>query len=371
MAMALLELGQSACQILIPKAVQQLIDAASALNGSGGSVWTVLAGPMKFFVLLNLGILVFSRSSGSILVLVGPALRRRVRNSLYRYLQGHSQRYFMGNFAGSLSNRIAEVANGVNHSLWTVLFDFWPVAVTLGVSLILLAQVYAPLAAVLAIWSVVYVVISYALALRCREYARKFAAARSAVSGKIVDAVTNVMNSKLFARNHHERRYLSHYIDHEVKAARRTFWFMERMKWFQFIATLSLQVGMIAFAARLWMDQRITVGSFAMVTSLLLLVINDLRNLSRRFLEFFEYIGNIADGVGVIIRPHEITDTPGARELSAPRGEIRFENVHFAYAGGMEVFKGLNITIRSGERVGMVGFSGSGKSTFVNLIQRL
>ena len=107
----------------------------------------------------------------------------------------------------------------------------------------------------------------------------------------------------LFARNAHERGYLSHYLDHEVKAARRTFWFMERMRWFQFVATLSLQVGLIAYAARLWMDQNISVGSFAMVASLLLLVINDLRNLSRRFLEFFEYVGNITDGVGIIVRP--------------------------------------------------------------------
>jgi ATP-binding cassette, subfamily B, bacterial len=91
--------------------------------------------------------------------------------------------------------------------------------------------------------------------MRCREYAKQFAAARSAVSGKIVDAVTNVMNSKLFARNEHERGYLSRYLDHEVKAARRTFWFMERMRWFQFVATLSLQVGMDHFG-RLLRDGR-------------------------------------------------------------------------------------------------------------------
>jgi ATP-binding cassette, subfamily B, bacterial len=372
LAILLLELGQAACQILIPKAVQRLIDAATVLtHPASGSPWTALAGPMKFFVLLNLGILVFSRASGSMVVLVGPSLRRQVRHSLYRYLQGHSQRYFMGNFAGSLANRIAEVSMGVNQSVWTVMFDFWPVTVTLAVALIVLAQVHTSLALVLGIWSAGYVTVSYVLATRCREYAKSFAAARSAVSGKIVDAVSNVMNSKLFARMEHERGYLSLYLDDEVKMARRTYWFMERMRWFQFIATLSLQVGIIAYAARLWMDRGISVGSFAMVASLLLLVINDVRNLSRRFLEFFEYIGNVTDGVGVIIRPHEIMDSPEARDLVVTKGEIRFENVHFEYAGGMEVFRGLDLTIRPGERVGLVGFSGSGKSTFLNLILRL
>lgn len=371
-AIAVLELGQATCQILIPKAVQRLIDAATALGvGNTQPVWTALAGPLKLFVLLNLGILLFSRASGSALVMVGPSLRRRVRQSLYRYLQGHSQRYFMGNFAGSLSNRIAEVSMSVNQSVWTVMFDFWPVAVTLSVSLVILSGVHSGLALVLGAWAMGYVIVSYLLAIRCREYARKFAAARSAVSGKIVDAVTNVMNSKLFARNEFERGYLSRYLDQEVKTARRTFWFMERMRWFQFIATLSLQVGMIVYAARLWMDRSISVGSFAMVASMLLLVINDVRNLSRRFLEFFEYIGNVTDGVSIIVRPHEIADELGSQELAVTRGEIRFENVDFAYPGGMEVFRGLNLTIRSCERVGLVGFSGSGKSTFMNLILRL
>jgi ATP-binding cassette subfamily B protein len=370
--MGALELGQAACQILIPKAVQQLIDSAVDLQGAGdASVWTALAGPMQFFVLLNVGILVFSRSSGSMLVLIGPSLRRRVRNSLYRYLQSHSQRYFMGNFAGSLANRIAEVSMGVNHSLWTVLFDFWPVTVTLVVSLALLTDVDAWLAGVLAAWTIGYVVVSYVLAMRCREYAKAFAAARSAVSGKIVDAVTNVMSSKLFSRMAHERSYLNHYLDQEVKAARRTFWFMERMRWFQFVATLSLQVGMIGYAADLWLRGGITVGSFAMVASLMLLVINDVRNLSRRFLEFFEYVGNITDGVGIIIRPHEVTDADDARELVVTKGEIRFEDVTFGYPGGVEVFRGLNLSIHPGQRVGLVGFSGSGKSTFANLILRL
>jgi len=185
-----------------------------------------------------------------------------------------------------------------------------------------------------------------------------------------VDAVTNVMNAKLFARDEHERGYLDRYLDEEVQAARRTFWFMERMRWFQFIATLSLQVGMIAYAARLWIDEEISAGSFAMVASLLLLVINDIRNLSRRFLEFFEYVGNVTDGVGIIIRPHEVTDAPGARELVVTRGEIRFEDVDFSYPGGAQVFRGLSLTIRPGERVGLVGFSGSGKSTFLNLVLR-
>ena len=141
-----------------------------------------------------------------------------MRSSLYRYLQGHSQRYFMGNFAGSLSNRVSEVSMGVNHALWTILFDFWPVTVTLAVSLVLLVQVHFGLALVLGLWTSEDTSPSpYVLATRCREYAKVFAASRSAVSGRIVDAVTNVMNSKLFARMDFERRHLRRYLDREFR----------------------------------------------------------------------------------------------------------------------------------------------------------
>ncbi|MGD8956838.1 MAG: ATP-binding cassette domain-containing protein, partial [Chromatiaceae bacterium] len=93
--------------------------------------------------------------------------------------------------------------------------------------------------------------------------------------------------------------------------------------------------------------------------------------LSRSFLEFFEYIGNISDGVSIFIQPHEIVDRPGATDLNVTRGEIAFRDVSFTYQEGLQVFDHLTVTIEPGQQVGLVGFSGSGKSTFVNLILRL
>ena len=369
--MALCEAGQATCQILIPYSFKELIDAATKAGGG-----TFQAGSpavhhaISLFGGLSLGILLFSRSSGAILATVGPALRRRVRHYLYHYLQYHSHRYFLGNFAGSLSNRIAEVSMGVNHALWSVVLDFWPVAITLSVSLGLLFKAHHSLGILLFGWAAIFIGVSYALALRCRTYAKEFAAARSTVSGKIVDAVTNIFNSKIFSRLGFERDYLYKYLSRELGTARKTFWFMEKMRWFQYVATLSLQVAIIVYALRLMDRGEITVGQFSMVASLALLIIADCRNLSRRFLEFFEVVGNISDGVGIMVRPHEVIDQAATQSFAVRKGEIRFENVDFAYSEGLPVFRGLNVTIRPGERVGLVGFSGSGKSTFVNLLLR-
>jgi ATP-binding cassette subfamily B protein len=95
------------------------------------------------------------------------------------------------------------------------------------------------------------------------------------------------------------------------------------------------------------------------------------RNLSRRFLELFEFLGNVASGVRGIVRPHELVDHVDANERPIERGSIEVRDVHFRYVEGSNVFRGLSLSIPSGQRVGLVGVSGSGKSTLVSLLLRL
>ncbi len=369
--MLILEAGQAACAILLPFAIKQIMDAVEHAQSLGVSVWHEVEGALWMFGLLNVGIVLFSRGSGALLVMLGPSLRRRIRRELFAYLQYHSQNYFLSNFAGSLANRISEVSMSVAFTVWTVLFDFWPLLISFSVSLILLIGVNTELAGILAAWIIIYIIVSYALAKRCRDYARQYAAARSVVSGKIVDSVTNIMNAKLFARIDYERAYLDGFLNLEVKRARATFWYMEAIRWFQFIAAMILMLGIIIYALKVWSEGGMSVGAFAMAASLSLILIEKARGLSRRFLDFFEYLGNINDGVGVIVRSHDVVDKADAGILRVNAGAIRFENVNFAYASGKPVFENLNFEIKAGEKVGLVGFSGSGKSTILNLILRL
>jgi ATP-binding cassette subfamily B protein len=146
---------------------------------------------------------------------------------------------------------------------------------------------------------------------------------------------------------------------------------MEKLRWFQFIAAMVLMVAMVGYALKIWADGNLTVGEFSMVAGLAIMLIEAARGLSRSFLEFFEYLGNISDGVSIFVQSHEIVDKPDAPRLQVPRGEIAFEDITFIYPEGMAIFERLNVTIEPKQQVGLVGFSGSGKSTFVNLILRL
>ncbi len=368
--MWLMETCQAAGSILVPYAIKALMDAIAVLQPSPETLWQVLQAPLLLLVGLNVGEVIFSRASGALLIVIGPRLRQQTSRLLYAYLQQHAPRYFAGHFSGSLAHRISETAMSVNHTTWSLLCEFWPISVTFTVSVALLLNVHLELGGFVGGWMLLYILISFWLATRCQPYAKNYAATRSLVNGKIVDSVTNMLNSKLFARLDYERDYLESYLETEVKEGRKTFWYMERVRWFQFTAAAILKIGTIAYALMLWNNDAISVGDFAMATGLALLIIGDARNLTRRFLEFFEYIGNIANGVDTIIQAHEIVDQPNASDLQVTQGKIEFRDVCFAYDAGRPIFHNLNVTIQAGQRVGLVGFSGSGKSTFVNLILR-
>lgn len=370
-AIFVFEAAQAACTIMLPYAIKEIIDAVTLANQSGMDVFTASEDALILFALLNLGIVLFSRASGAMLVMTGPKLRREIRKTLFSYLQHHSHRYFISHFAGSLANRIAEVSMSSMHALWTVTFDFYPLIIKSVVALFLLFNASGELALVLSLWLGIYVYVSYLLAKRCRVYAQDFAEARSLVTGKVVDSVTNVMNAKMFARRKYEEDYLTDYLNHEVNHALRTYWYMEKLRWFQYSAAMVLMIAMVGYALKIWSEADMTVGEFSMVAGLAIMLIEAARGLSRSFLEFFEYLGNISDGVSTFVQSHEIVDQPDAPALQVTRGEIEFDDVSFTYKEGLPVFENLSVTIAPKQQVGLVGFSGSGKSTFVNLMLRL
>jgi ATP-binding cassette subfamily B protein len=252
-----------------------------------------------------------------------------------------------------------------------VIFDFYPMLIVFGIAIFMLGHAHRGLAEFVGIWAVCFIAISFWLATRTRPFAVAASAARSETTGKVVDAVTNLTSTRLFARLGYEREYLDTQLKKEMRAVRRSNSYSERVRWFQYSAAAVLKIGVLYYALQLWGRGEITVAEFVVASTTTLLIINEARNLSRRFLEFFEYLGNVANGVHTIVRPHEVIDAPGALRTPIECGRIEFRDVSFGYTPEQLIFQHLDVTIAAGQRVGLVGFSGSGKSTFVSLILRL
>ncbi|MBD2139081.1 ABC transporter ATP-binding protein [Anabaena sp. FACHB-1237] len=369
--MVLLEIAHATCGIMLPYAIGEMIRSVTRLTGDSKLIFDTLRQPLILFTSLSIGEVVFGRSAGLLQTILHPIHRQHIVRSLYAYLQQHSHRYLSSSFAGALAHRIAETSLGVTQTMQMMITEFMPVIIVYIVSTILLYRAYPPLAAFVGIWAVLFISISFWLATRCRIYSRKAASARSETTGIIVDSVTNLTSSRLFARLGFERRYLNDQLKRELKEVRKSNWYSERIRWFQFISAAILKIGTLYYSLSLWSQGKIAAADFVVATSLSLLIISEARNLSKRFLEFFEHIGNVANGVHTIIQPHEIIDRDNAINHAITKGSIEFRQVHFSYSSEKTVFTNLSVTIQPGERVGLVGFSGSGKSTFVNLILRL
>jgi ATP-binding cassette subfamily B protein len=371
LGMVLFETVNSTCGILIPYAMARIIRAVTGGHVHGA----LLSGPLRLPLLLFLGLAVLevvaSRAAGYCQVTVGPRQRHAVTRALYAYLQHHSHRYLHNDFAGALAHKISETSLGVSQTIWAVIFDFWPMAIVFIVATMVLWSAFPGLAVFVGLWAACFVSLSWFLATRARPFAVTAAATRSDTTGKVVDAVTNLTNTRLFARLRFERGYLDRQLSHEMLAIKRSNHYSEGVRWFQFTAALILKIGTLYYALLLWSRGVISVAEFVMAATTALLIINEARNLSRRFLDFFEYLGNVTNGVRTIVRPHEIVDLPGAIPAHITRGAIELQHVKFAYEGGATVFHDLSVRIPAGQRVGLVGYSGSGKSTFVSLILRL
>ncbi len=369
-AILLLQIAAVICTILIPWGLGQITRTVS--NGlDADRAFEVLAWPLSLFAALLVCEVLFTRAAAGCHIHVLPLQRRTVTHVVFAYLQQHSHRFISNEFAGALAHRVSEVALGVNQTLSILLFDLIPLLVTLSLATVLLWTASPLLAVFMFVWSALFVFVCYLLARRSHPLAQQYSAARSTSSGKVVDAVSNLSNIRLFARHAFEHSYLGSFLDKEVQAAYQSLGYMERIRWFQTGCGVVLKLGLLLLALYLWRSHRIDIAAFVMSTSLSLLIISDVGNLSRRFLEFFEATGNISNGVRTLIRPHEVIDRPKAATLTVKRGDIEFRDVGFSYGSNVPIFERLNIVIPAGQTVGLVGTSGSGKSTLLNLLLRL
>jgi ATP-binding cassette subfamily B protein len=356
---------------MLPWALGLIVKGVTRAQATPAQVAAALRQPLLWFLVLCAGEVLFGRLTDGIQTRVRPRLRQSVTRELFHYLQHHSQRFFAENFSGALAHRVSEASQGVAQVIWSILMEFWPTFIVLVVSVVLLHRASHALSAFFGVWAVLFVGVSAGLSVISQKHASRASAARSSTTGLVVDSVSNSGSARLFARSQFERELLEESFSRELVHVDRANRFNERVRWFQFGAAAVLKGGTLWFAFWLWGQGRIDVASFVMSTSLTFLIINEARNLSRRFLDFSEHVGAVEHGVKTLIRPHELVDAAQARKISAPSGGIEFRRVTFAYEPGARIFQDLSVTLSPGEKVGLVGRSGSGKTTFVNLLLRL
>jgi ATP-binding cassette, subfamily B, bacterial len=370
--LALVTLAGSATSIEAfgPYALSHLINAITAAVASHASFATAILPWMLLLAAIWLGSTIAYRSYEAVDVGTSPRMRALAQKYLFTYLMGHSPRYFQENFAGKLGQKVKQAGQATITILSILAFEMVRVGMLLLVGGMLMFNAHASYALVLGVWAAVYLAIVVALARRCVVLSKAFSNEVSTSTGRLIDAIANSDLVRAFARADYERRFISHFLANEMNASRRLRTFLIVMRSFMAVATLALLLGLVALAGIDALSGALSVGAFAMIFFLANQIIRSVQELSYRMLEYFEQLGTLAEALDLVTHPHEIVDVADAKPLNLREGAIRFEQVSFAHPDGLQVFEGLNLAIRPGEKVGLVGPSGAGKSTLVKLLRR-
>lgn len=300
-----------------------------------------------------------------------PSLRKKISTYCIEHLLKLSHQFYQNNFAGSLGSKVSELVMAVPDLLQIIIDRFFSHGLALIIAVFTLWQVNARFALILLIWSVILLGIALLTSRTLTRLAAEWAFKGHRVTGRIVDTLSNMLTVRLFARGKNEDAWLTASID-EARSAERALELCYFKLWlfygysFFFVQCLNFYF-LLQGRAEGW----VTVGDFALVLTLNMNVMEFLWKMTQEFSKFSKLQGRIRQDLADLMVAPEIEDKVGAKELSLTRGEITFDKVHFQYKGAEPLFQQKSATIHPGEKVGLVGYSGSGKTTFVNLILRL
>ena len=296
-------------------------------------------------------------------------VRERILTKSLRYIFGHSTNYIVNKQTGTLLARSDQISE-TDQILSVLIVIFWFHLCNMTIKIILLMSVNVYLGLLFVCCVILTAVVNYYANKTNERLSKMENKASSIYTGWLVDAISNIRLVKQFNRAGYEEKRLSvllrQYIN--IKARSMIAWFASYTGVGCFIHICS--ISMLVLAVYLWSHAQINIGDIVFV----LLIVNGgfmyLMELCIHIRRFQNHLARIKSGLEPFNDKHEIEDAPLAKSLKVKKAEIEFRDICFAYPNREKIFDGFNLKIKSGERVGIVGLSGNGKTTLVNLLQR-
>ncbi len=357
-------------QAINPYLLKIMVNAADP-DDLAGSVQR-LVWPAIGYLSLSLIVVLAWRVYNWIWMYMNVGMQKHIGQVLMDRCMHHSLSSIQDQFAGSLGTKIKDVMSGVSDMLALLLMHFFTHFISLMLSIFVLSTVASKFAIFLAVWALVYIVGGQILCQRMlNPLMRTASEKRSELVGHMVDVLGNLLSIKLFSRGPVERSALNRKLDAYGTASIKRDWALMMVFVYQGLSFVIYQGVCMYWLVTGFGAGSITAGDFAMILTINIAIVKMLWNVSEDIYKLSNYVGTIEQGLSFAETAIEIEDRPQAPSLQVTKGAISFENVEFKYKGASPLFKGTSVDIKPGQRVGLVGYSGAGKSSFVNLLLRL
>jgi ATP-binding cassette subfamily B multidrug efflux pump len=304
-----------------------------------------------------------------------------IRYQSHFHVVRQSWAFFQNDFAGRIANRVMQTGPAVRQTIIATVTTCWYILVYGITATAMTAATDAWLALPILGWFAGYVALLWFFVPRMRDRSKVNSEARSALMGRIVDSYTNILTVKLFARPRDEDDYVREGVERHTEVFIKAQRLLTAFGTILHLLNALLIASAGAVAIWLWLRGAVEVGAIAMVLPLTLQLTNMSRQIAIQITDLFEEVGIVQEGMMTIARPLQLVDAAGAKSLAVHEGRIAFENVCFGYGrapsaredgslGPYAVLDAFSLSVRPGEKIGLVGRSGAGKSTVVSLLLR-
>ena len=354
------------CSVGTQYGIKLLVDTLTHASAAANRVWPAFG----LLIALIAADTVLWRLAGLVAHSAFVGVTGDLRRELFRHLTGHAPGYFAERMPGTLASRITATSNAVfaveNMFVWNVL----PPCAATVVAISLVGTVSALMAVVLTPVAVLMIVALFRLAAAGQSLHHDFADKAAAVDGEMVDVITNMPLVWSFCGLRREYRRFDATVAREMEARRTSLLYLERLRIGHAAVTIFFAIGLLGWAVALWERGSVTAGDVVLACTLGLAVLHATRDLAVALVDVTQHFARLSEALGTLLVPHQLRDHPEAACLVRRGASVKLERIAFGYPNGNTVFNGLDLSFEPGQRVGLVGPSGGGKSSLLALIQR-
>ena len=358
--------GAVVCSVVTQYAVKLLVDTLAGSQPISSAIWLTFALVVALIAGDNLLWRVASWIGNSTFVGVTGDVRR----DLFRHLTGHAPSYFAASSPGTLTSRVTATANALftveNMFVWNVL----PPCLATVCAIAFVGTVSLHMAAGLIIVAMLVIAVMFRMAAAGTPLHYEFASRAAAVDGELTDVVGNISIVKAFGGISREHHRFDATVEQEMAARKSSLRYLERLRIGHALVTVALTIALLAWVLLLWQHGRATTGDVILVCTLGLSVLHATRDLAVALVDITQHGARFGEALEKLLVPHQLCDRPDAKALSRIGISVTFDKVVFAYPDCPRLFSNLGFRIESGQKVGLVGASGGGKSSIFALMQR-